>query len=346
MEQYINKKYIFEFATEEDGEEISALLEQTAFDGDITLVYAKRPNAFVSVNKDSIKSAIVIGRNTETNKIVGVGICQIFEMLVDNNKERIAYLGGLRVDKTANLNIFSAYKLLENFVIENNVKYTYTTILEDNIYAQKMLTKKRKFMPEYKKISDYTVNIYKKNIRFKSNKNIELLKEEEIPKLKKFIEEKTKDIIFFPLNTFNYKDFYVLKDSNNNICACGKLTKQMNHKQLIIKRYSKKLQLLKKLSNPILNLINLPPFPKENEIINYQTLSYVLYDNEICLKDFIKQISHYIDYAFFVYGTTKTIKNIYTPINYKSFVYIVDWNKKLNIEEIKKHNIYIECELL
>ena len=82
MNQNLNKdKYTYEFATESDGEEISALLEQTSFKGDFELVYAKRPNACLSVNKDGGKNAIVIARNSKTRKIVGAGICIINKMI-------------------------------------------------------------------------------------------------------------------------------------------------------------------------------------------------------------------------------------------------------------------------
>ena len=152
--QIQNKKYRYEAAEEKDGEKISELLEKTAFEGDISLIYAKRPNAITSINYDADKSIAVVGRDISNEEIKGVGICQIYKTLVNGIEENTAYLGGLRVEKGAVLNIFNAYKIIETFVKENDVKYTYTTILTDNTKAQKMLTKKRKSMPYYIKISD------------------------------------------------------------------------------------------------------------------------------------------------------------------------------------------------
>ena len=342
--QYINKKYIYEPACESDGEEISRLLEKTAFDGGISLVYAKRPNAFVSVNKDCEKSIIVVGRDIKTKEIKGVGICQIFKMLINGKPEQVAYLGGLRIDEDSALNIVEAYKIIEKFIKENNIKYTYTTILEDNIYTQKMLTKRRKVMPLYQKISDYTVNIFPPKIKYKSDFICRKATISDIEKLKQFINKKTEDIIFFP-DINDLEDFYVLSDKDENILCCGKLWEQTDYKQLIIKKYSLKYRILKNLSNPILKLLNYPQFPNENEIIKYQTLSFVLYENEENLKDFIKQISHLIDYNFFVYGSTNNDID-FAPIKYKSFVYLVDWDKNIDINKYKNSKIYIECGLL
>ncbi len=338
-----NKKYKYELANDSDGKEISKLLEQTAFNGDISLIYARRTNAVLSVNKDCLKSAVVVGKEVETGMIKGVGICQIFKMLFNGKYENIAYLGGFRIDKNSVLNIVEAYKILENFIRENNVKYTFTTILEDNLYAQKMLTKKRKVMPYYIKIADFTVNIFPKNLEYKSEYICEKINEQEKSKLKDFIDFYSKNKNFFPEIT-DLDNFYVLKDKENNIQACGLLWEQTDYKQLIIKKYSLKYKILKTIFNPVLKFFSYPKFPNEREVIKYQTLSYVLYRDENVLADFIRQISNCACYDFFVYGSTQELKEIKPPIKYKSFVYLVDWDKNIDVD--KFNNIYMECALL
>ena len=139
-------------------------------------------------------------------------------------------------------------------------------------------------------------------------------------------------------------NFYVLKDKENNILACGSLWEQTDYKQLIIKKYSLKYKILKTVFNPVLKIFSCPKFPNENEVIKYQTLSYVLYKNEEVLADFIKQMSNKIKYDFFVYGNTEELKKIKAPIKYRSFVYLVDWDKNIDINDFK--NIYMECALL
>lgn len=355
MKQFQNKKYFYEIAKESDGEEISQLLEQADFDGDISLVYRKRPNAILSISKDCEKSAIVVGRECSTKKIKGVGICSINKMKCSGFVEDIAYLGGLRIDKSSTLNIIESYKFLELFVKENNVKYTYTTILEDNVYTQKMLSKKRKLMPYYIKIADYTVNIIGKNLFSFSKNKCQKATISDLEELKNFIERESKDKMFFPyLNLDNnffglsFDDFYVLKNENNEIIACGILWDQCDYKQLLLKRYSKKYKIIKKLTSFLGKLLKFPKFPEENEVIKYETLSFLLYkDNDInILNDFLKQISHKIKYSFFVFGTTQKIKFKFPTFKYKSFVYIVDWDKNFDTSVLNNSDIYIECALL
>ena len=131
------RNYIYEYATEKDGVEIAALLEDTEFKGGISIAYCRRPNAVLSLSRDGEKSTFVIARNSE-GKIVGVGGCTI--------NGDTAYLTGLRA--VVPTNIPKAYQMIHDFCVQNDVKMTYTTILEDNIEAQKMLEKKRARMPQ------------------------------------------------------------------------------------------------------------------------------------------------------------------------------------------------------
>ena len=349
-------KYIYNYATENDGNELAELLEETAFDGDFNIVYARRPNAFNSLRQDSEESAIIVARDkNDNNHIFGMGMCSINKMLVNGQVENIGYMNGFRRKQNMGGNILQIYQMFKDYCKEHKVKYTYTTILEDNLHAQKLLTKKRKLMPDYIKIADYTVNIFKSNLKYKSDNRCENAKESDYEALKIFIEKESKNQTFFPyidLNKeffgLNYKNFYVLKNPEGQILACGILWNQTKYKQLIVKHYSLKYKIILHLSNWILKLINFPVLPKINEIINYSTLSFVLYKNgdDKYLNDFIKQVSHTVKEKMFVYASTKELTENITPMKYKSFVYIVDWDKNFDEKEFKDKNLYIECGLL
>lgn len=360
-----SNKYIYEFATDADGEKIAALLERTKFDGDIALTYARRPNACFSISKDGQNNAIVIARNSQTREIVGVGICIINEMLLSGEIVKVGYLCGLRVNENSRVNIVKSYKLLQDFCRENNIKYTYTTILVDNLPALKMLTKKRTTMPIYIKHSEYVVNIFRKKLKCNSDYTCNIATENDFDKLNQFIKKESKNKIFFPSLTeqslkngffgLTYKDFYLLKNREGEILCCGVLWKQWDYKQLIIEKYSLKYKIVKLLGSPILSLLKYPKPPNENEIIKYPTLSFVLSkdDNPDHTGDFVRKISHHIpkECEFFVFGATKNSPEAQkafkiAPINYKSYVYLVDWDKTNGYDDLLDKNIYIECGLL
>ena len=348
-------KYLYEFVRNCDGEEICEVLETGEFKGNIGLVYSKRPNAVLSVMKDGYDSQIAVARNKYNNKISGMGICTLNKFIVNGQIETIAYLSGFRILNGVRGNIIHVYKMFEDYCHENNVKYTYTTILEDNKHALKMFSKKRKNLPDYIKISDYTVNIFMKNIKYKSNNTCIKAEEKDYEALKNFIQKEARNKLFFPYidlekGFFNLtrKDFYILKNKEGEILACGILWNQTNYKQLTVKHYSLKYKIISLFSQIFLKPLKYPVLPKINSYVNYSTLSFVLVknNNSEYLNDFIKQISQFVKEDLFVYASVKELTEKISPLQYKSNVYIVDWNKNFDKNKFDFQNLYIECGLL
>ena len=270
--------YRYELATWQDGEEISKLLEDVNFSGEISISYCRRPNAVLSLAKEGDKSTFVLAKDDD-GKIVGVGACVI--------KGDIAYLTGLRSIKR--INIPKCYEILHEFCIQNNVKLTYTTILSDNVSVQAMLEKKRPTMPYYRKHSECTVNIIRKELKIKDNNKLVLNGE-----------------------------FYVLTNPNGEELVRGKAVEQWDYKQYIVKYYGWKLRLAKHF---------LKWMPNVDEVLKFFTLREVTARDDTALESFLRHISHLpLEGNFFLYGgafcPVKSIK-------YKSIVYIVDWDKTI-----------------
>jgi len=280
----------YEYATEKDGEEIAALLEDTEFKGGVSIAYCRRPNAVISLAKDGEKSTFVVARNAD-GKITGAGGCTI--------SGNVAYLTGLRVVSPSN--IPKAYQLMREFCASNGVKLTYTTILEDNVYAQKMLEKKRPNMPHYLRHSELVTNIIRKGLNVK-DKNTLTLEED---------------------------GFYVLREPSGGELARGKAVEQWGHKQYVVKKYGWQLRLLK----PFIKWL-----PNENEVLKFFTLREVMAKDSTTLESFLRHASQIqLQGNFFVYGgagcPVKSIK-------YRSFVYVVDWDK--TIDDVSKIRLNIE----
>lgn len=270
----------YEYATEKDGIEIAELLENAEFKGGISIAYCRRPNAVLSLARDGGKSAFAIARNTD-RKIIGVGGCTI------NND--VAYLTGLRA--VSSVDIPKAYQFIKNFCVENGVKLTYTTILEDNVAVQKMLEKKRANMPYYLRHSELVTNIIRKGLRVKG-KNILKLEED---------------------------GFYVLRGTSDEELARGKIVEQWDYKQYVVKKYGWQLRFLK----PFIKWL-----PNENEVLKFFTLREVAANDGIALESFLRHVSRLpLQGDFFIYGGADCpVKSI----KYRSIVYIVDWDKTID----------------
>jgi hypothetical protein len=271
--------YTYSFATIDDGEEIARLLENVPFSGEISLAYCRRPNAVLSLEKEGDHSVFVVAK--EKSKIIASGACVI--------KKDIAYLTGLRAEKT--VNIPKCYKMLREFCKDHNVKLTYTTILSDNISVRKMLEKKRANMPVYLPYGECITHIIRKNLRINDKNKLRF-----------------------------ENDFFILKNTENEEIARAKAVTQDDFKQYVVKQYGPKMRLLKKIFKWI---------PNENEVLKFFTLYDVSAINEKALESLLRHISHIDKPCeFFLYGginTTCPVKSI----AYKSIVYIVDWDKNL-----------------
>ena len=274
------KDFSYEYAAEKDGEEIAALLEDTEFKGGISIAYCRRPNAVASLAKDGDKSTFVIAKNAE-GKIVGAGGCVI--------KGGVAYLTGLRA--VSPTNIPKAYQMIKEFCAENGAKLTYTTILQDNLAAQKMLEKKRGSMPYYLRHSELVTNIIRKRLRVR-DKNALALEDD---------------------------GFYVLRDTFGEELARGRAVEQWDYKQYVVKKYGRQLKFLK---------FFIKWLPNENEALKFFTLREVAANNSAALESFLRHVSHIaLQGNFFVYGGADCPVR---SIKYRSIVYVVDWDKNID----------------
>ena len=270
--------YTYEYATVDDGEEITRLLEKVEFKDEISIAYCRRPNAVLSLEKDADHATFVVTKDTN-GAIIAAGGCVI--------NGDIAYLTGLRAIKLTN--IPKGYEMLQDFCFKHGVKYTYTTILEENKVVQKMLEKPRGNMPAYRRHCTCTVNIIAKGLKIK-DKNQLILKD----------------------------DFYILQNPQGLELAKAKAVEQWDYKQYIVKHYGFKLRLAK---------LFLKWIPNENEILKFFTLKRVQSKNSEALESFLRHISHLsLEGSFFLYGGENCpVKSL----KYKSIIYIVDWDKTL-----------------
>lgn len=163
-------RFIFEPANHNDGRELLEIIEENIFGGKISLLYTRRPDAYFSMKNEGEEVDIVVCRDLERKKIVGFGVCAIRSLFVNGRRERVGYLFGLRCRREY-LKIYpllyQGYEFLHNLHKNKDIQFYITTILEDNIYAQKLLEKKREFMPIYEPFGFYEVYVVRTIKNFK-----------------------------------------------------------------------------------------------------------------------------------------------------------------------------------
>ncbi len=362
----LNDRYVFDFAIKEDNEQILKILEENDFTGKISILYTRRPDAYSSFMAEGKEVLFITCKDIKNhNAIVGFGACSINECFVNGEKQEVGYLFGLRSSKEylKKINfLHHSYDYLKEILENRNIKYFYTTILEENYAARKLLEKERKYMPKYEYVCDYIVYSVKTKQKVKQNEyDLINCTDKDINDILIFYHKNGKKLNFFPLidveiiKKIGINNFYFLKDKEKKILCCGAVWDQKNYKQHIIKNYSKIFKYVQFFSF-LFPLFGYPSLPKIDNILNYYTISYFCVENNDpdLFQLFIKEISKkYSEYSFFITGLSdqnflnKSFEKI-PKINYKSRIYLVNWEKKENIKETldKNYPIYLECGML
>jgi len=330
-----NERFEYRLATPKDSKEILSIYESGSFPGNISVLFTRRPDPYESLKREGENVIIPIMIDKENNKICTAGCCVIRKATINGEVKRTGYLTGLKIlpeYQRRMPHIAHTYDYLYQQT-KDQVDVYYTTILKENILAQKMLEKKRKGMPLYQHIGDYTVYCFKTGVKEKSKNYI--FEKGNLISVNAFCDSQLKNFNFSPVGIdalgLNEQEIYTLRDGAGHEIAACTLWNQQSYKQYIITEYSGSYKVLKKLP---LTILGYPNLPKENNPVNYASITM------LCVKDNNKDIAEYFikkvaqssgKYDFLMLGLyenhpLKVIFNKIKHIKYQSKVYSVHFN--------------------
>lgn len=356
---YQSREFEFSIASSGDAEELLELFEDMEFSGDISVLFTRRPDPYHSLMIEGEKIVIPIVRDIKNGKICAMGCCIIRKAFINGEVKTTGYLTSLKINREYK-SLLSVMKRVYRFLYDETKDYVdiyYTTILEDNKSAQRLLEKKRRGMPMYKYEGNYTVYCFDKNA-YKLRRKDNIMKsykfeKGDIKSLAKFYQANLKEYNFSPIDTdfygLNEDDFYTLRDEKGEIVAACALWNQNNYKQYIVTNYSGMFKYISKFPT---NLLGYPKFPKKNSPINYASISFFIIKNmdfkiaDIFLRKVVESATKYdlLLLGLFEHNTlNKTMKKI-NHIKYSSRFYRVNWEDEFL--ELDKKIINLEVGLL
>ncbi|MDR1050997.1 MAG: hypothetical protein LBP95_07970 [Deltaproteobacteria bacterium] len=243
----------------------------------------------------------------------------------------VAYLTGL--GGVSFSHIPKCYRLPHDFCRQNDVRHTHTTILKDNLAVDRMLEKPRKLaVPAHIRHSTFRVRVVKKRPRVGDDNILT----EAGPADLGMLAERSRPH-FAPL-VADHDDFYVLKDKRGAPPVCGKVWRQWDYKQYVVKKYGRKLRLLKLFRRAL---------PLENEVPRWSTLSFVVAKDEAALAGLPRHVSRLGGpEGFFFYGCDGDAVCPAPHVGYESVAYLLDWEKKGLDPRLKDVRLSFELGLL
>lgn len=297
-------------ATPADGAEILRILESSAAQGSMELLYTRRPDAYSSYMNEPGEARVFVSRDGE--RIVGTCAELIRDVYIGGELRKAAYICGLKKDADYDGSVGFGVRLLKDFC-RPDIEFYYCSVVSENTDAQNMFEKSRRII-SMEPFADYTTYILSSNIRIKTSKHRltfrRATQEDEVELLAFLNREGSKKDLFPAFTSYDQfpnlsiHDFYLLTEGDRILCAAA-LWNQTGYKQYVVKQYRGFMKAAR-LFNPLISMLRYIRLPKENTSLDFPMLSFFLCQNDseiharIFLHEIIAQIRR--SYGMFVIG--------------------------------------------
>lgn len=281
----------FRLAGETEDGALRAVLRQASMPGSVSLTFGREPSFFIAEQAGSMKHQTLIYQDQGSGKITGIGSRSIRRLYVDGIEKTIGYLGSLRLltEERSSMTLVRGYKFLRTLHGDGEVPYYFTTILDENKYAQQILESGRAGMPTYIPVGilvTYLIPIRKKVSR-KLRQEVLSCDESTLPQAHECLNQWNSRYQFAPAYTlgdisgntgllpnFSPKDFYVCKKGNEVVGTIG-VWDQQSFKQTIVTDYSAKMKVVRPFYNGLARLRGRPTLPSVGESIKFVQAPFV-----------------------------------------------------------------------
>ncbi|MCK5170453.1 MAG: hypothetical protein KAQ75_11295, partial [Bacteroidales bacterium] len=196
-----DNRYKFELANSSDSRELREIMEEEHSPGSISLIYTRRPDAMTSFGMEGDRTSVIVCRDLENKIIAGFGALAIRKLFINRQESNVGYLFGIKVRKEyrKKIRIYKGFELLESQFAD--IPFHYTTILDDNPSVQKMMEKKRLYIPAYIPYGKNNIYILKTGCKGKIPKEYNFRKctKNDIDSMILFVNKNGKHMQFFPV---------------------------------------------------------------------------------------------------------------------------------------------------
>ncbi|MDE6626016.1 MAG: hypothetical protein K2K56_06575 [Lachnospiraceae bacterium] len=331
-----NDRYTLRFADSTDNDGIREIFESDSFSGGIGVQYLRNPYPYESFLADGVENHILVIVDNRINRIIAVGGAVVRYEYVNGDKEKCAYLTGLKIHPDYRRKISfipRAYAFLQESI--SQCYCCYTTILDDNQAAIALLEKGHKNMPLYRYLGHYTTYC------FHGGKRIIPLECNNTDGFDKLMEDYFSTQSLTPVDYgckgLGKTTFYCIR-KENEIIACCFVGNQQEYKQYKMCSYG---GIYKVLSHIPTRLFGYPGFPKPDSIVNHGVISYLYVkdnDRRIC-SDFLRSVAAETEFDLLIWGGFENnplcaALDRMKTIHYGSRLYSVEWDGPLEISGV------------
>lgn len=275
-------------ARPEDEAEIRRVLRSVPLEGNVVLGFEREPDARIAAAVEGERHHAVLVRPREGGPVVGIGSRSVRRVRVAGSAVRVGYLGLLRRQPGAGKaarGIAAAYEELERTRRDDEAPWDYTSILDGNARALRLLAGGRPDLPRYVPIGKLTtiVAAARPGRRFGE---FERATESDLPEVVACLARPPHARALSPAWTLDDlrsaercrglrpADFY-LRSSGSTVTACMAIWDQREFKQTIVHGYAGTLARFRPLIDAGLRLFRRPALPGAPSVLRHAFLSHV-----------------------------------------------------------------------
>ncbi|MGH1363847.1 MAG: hypothetical protein ACRBF0_09835 [Calditrichia bacterium] len=268
-------------AKQSDDADLRRLLRENSMPGRISLSFRREPSFFEAIQVEGERTHVVTAKDKQTKKIVGFGTRSVKNCYLNDKITAVGYLSGLRLEESYRngLAVARGYKHLRQIHNAEKVRYYFTTIVEDNILAKRLLTSGKAGLPRYVDGGQYITLAYRARASEpKTHTSIRRATEEDIPAIIDFLNTNGRKRQLFPhytethlrsatgiLRGLTHHDIYIA-ESANRILGTLALWNQKSFRQTVIETYSRSVHIAKPLYNLLHKIYGKPILPAKGEL--------------------------------------------------------------------------------
>ena len=275
-------------ASPEDGQEILRVLESSAAEGNIELVYTRRPDAYASYMREWGDTRVFVSKDGENGRVIGTCAEIIRDVYISGRPARAAYLCGLKKDADYPGTVGFGPRLIKSLVRED-VDFYYCSVVTDNEAAQTMFAKDGRLM-QMQPLTPFTTHILSSRVRVRAPRNgytFRRAREEDREALAAFFHDEGSRHDLFPAlpspdapDGLSLAEWFLLFDKDR-IAACCALWNQTGYRQYVVSRYRGIMKEARVL-NTLLPLFGYIRLPRENVPLDFPMLSFLLARDDDC----------------------------------------------------------------
>lgn len=338
-------------AVKEDDNKLRNFCRTHNSEGLIEFGLERDPSFLDALEVEGDVNDVMVAMDLAKDKVVGMALRSEKKCYVNGVPTQLGYINGLRISETYRngLMLSRGYQFLKKLHQQSNCSAYLTTIFEDNLKAQEILTSKRGKLPTYYDIGCYHTIVFKP-VKFKSTLEKKLIirraRMVDIGEIVRFLNQEGRRRQFFPLyETYHFEknsgllrglliENVVLAYRNGKLVGMMALWDQTGFRQWKIKKYKKALRYLIPFINAFAWAQRKPFLPKAGETINYKILSLVCVKNDdslvfnALLKEILNKLEQEEIYlAIGFHDSDPLLKTFPLPkVTFKSHLYLVYWD--------------------